>query len=85
MSIATTPSPLSVNVICGWSQCDTCCTYNVDLISVTQLHREFLRAGSDVLQSFTFFASDDQLKARGVQTTGAEINEAGMRLVRDRS
>ena len=50
-----------------------------------QLHREFLRAGSDVLQSFTFFASDDQLRARGVQTTGAEINEAGMRLVRDHS
>ena len=50
---------------------------------MTQLHREFLRAGSDVLQSFTFFASDDQLKARGVQTTGAEINEAGMRLVKE--
>ena len=41
-----------------------------------------MRAGSDVLQSFTFFASDDQLQARGVQTTGAEINEAGMRLVK---
>ena len=50
--------------------------------SVTQLHREFLRAGSDVLQSFTFFASDDQLQARGVKTTGAEINEAGMKLVK---
>ena len=49
---------------------------------MTQLHREFLRAGSDVLQSFTFFASDDQLQARGVETTGAEINEAGMRLVK---
>ena len=29
------------------------------------LHREFLRAGSDVMQAFTFYASDDKLKNRG--------------------
>lgn len=30
-----------------------------------QLHREFLRAGADVMQTFTFYASDDKLKNRG--------------------
>ena len=30
-----------------------------------QLHREFLRAGSDVMQAFTFYASDDKLQNRG--------------------
>ena len=34
-------------------------------ISVKELHREFLRAGSDVMQTFTFYASDDKLGNRG--------------------
>ena len=29
---------------------------------VKQLHREFARCGSDVLQAFTFYSSDDKLK-----------------------
>ena len=33
--------------------------------AVRQLHREFLRAGSDVMQAFTFYASDDKLSNRG--------------------
>jgi betaine-homocysteine S-methyltransferase len=33
--------------------------------AVKQLHREFMRAGSDVMQTFTFYASDDKLKNRG--------------------
>ncbi|KAH8040342.1 hypothetical protein HPB51_010122 [Rhipicephalus microplus] len=33
--------------------------------AVRQLHREFLRAGSDVMQAFTFYASDDKLINRG--------------------
>lgn len=33
--------------------------------AVKQLHREFLRSGSDVMQTFTFYASDDKLKNRG--------------------
>jgi len=33
--------------------------------AVTQLHREFLRAGSDVMQTFTFYASEDKLDNRG--------------------
>uniref|UniRef100_UPI003AAADDCC betaine--homocysteine S-methyltransferase 1-like isoform X4 n=1 Tax=Centroberyx gerrardi TaxID=166262 RepID=UPI003AAADDCC len=30
--------------------------------AVRQLHREFLRAGSNVMQTFTFYASDDKLE-----------------------
>ena len=30
-------------------------------ISVKQLHKEFFRAGSDVIQAFTFYASDDKM------------------------
>ena len=33
--------------------------------AVRQLHREFLRAGSDVMQALTFYASDDKLENRG--------------------
>lgn len=34
-------------------------------LSVRQLHREFLRAGSNVMQTFTFYASEDKLENRG--------------------
>ena len=40
--------------------------------AVRQLHREFLRAGSDVMQAFTFYASEDKLVNRG--------NKAGVKL-----
>jgi len=33
--------------------------------AVLQLHREFLRAGSTVMQTFTFYASEDKLDNRG--------------------
>ncbi|XP_034048568.1 betaine--homocysteine S-methyltransferase 1 [Thalassophryne amazonica] len=53
--------------------------------SVRQLHREFLRAGADVLQAFTFYASDDKLANRGhIQCfTGQEINKAACDLARE--
>lgn len=35
------------------------------VFAVRQLHREFLRAGSNVMQTFTFYASDDKLENRG--------------------
>jgi len=48
--------------------------------AVRQLHREFLRAGADVMQAFTFYASDDKLKNRGNEAaskyTCAGINQA---------
>ena len=43
------------------------------LFTVRQLHREFLRSGSDVIQAFTFYASEDKLENRGndaAQTIG---------------
>merc|ERR1719436_32649 len=33
--------------------------------AVKQLHTEFARAGSDVMQTFTFYASEDKLQNRG--------------------
>lgn len=33
--------------------------------AVKSLHREFLRAGADVMQTFTFYASEDKLENRG--------------------
>lgn len=36
---------------------------------VRQLHREFLRAGANVMQTFTFYASDDKLENRGNKLT----------------
>ncbi|XP_076615066.1 betaine--homocysteine S-methyltransferase 1 [Chaetodon auriga] len=52
--------------------------------AVRQLHREFLRAGSDVMQTFTFYASDDKLENRGntQRFTGQQINEAACDLAR---
>uniref|UniRef100_A0A8C9WTZ5 Betaine--homocysteine S-methyltransferase n=1 Tax=Scleropages formosus TaxID=113540 RepID=A0A8C9WTZ5_SCLFO len=53
--------------------------------AVRQLHREFLRAGSNVMQTFTFYASDDKLENRGnvLQFTGQQINEAACDLARE--
>ncbi|XP_021446355.2 betaine--homocysteine S-methyltransferase 1 [Oncorhynchus nerka] len=53
--------------------------------AVRQLHREFLRAGSNVMQTFTFYASDDKLENRGnaQRFTGTQINEAACDLARE--
>jgi len=40
--------------------------------AVKQLHREFLRAGADVMQAFTYYASEDKLVNRG--------NDAGKKI-----
>ncbi|KAF6123246.1 betaine--homocysteine S-methyltransferase [Phyllostomus discolor] len=48
--------------------------------AVRQLHREFLRAGSNVMQTFTFYASEDKLENRGnyvaEKISGNKVNEA---------
>merc|ERR1711962_1864115 len=55
--------------------------------AVRQLHREFLRAGSDVMQAFTFYASEDKLTNRGNKagkTLGVEaINRAASKLAKE--
>lgn len=55
--------------------------------AVKGLHREFVRAGSDVMQTFTFYASDDKLKNRGndasAKYTCRGINDAACRIARE--
>ncbi|XP_072904319.1 betaine--homocysteine S-methyltransferase 1 [Hemitrygon akajei] len=55
--------------------------------AVKQLHREFLRAGSTVLQTFTFYASEDKLMNRGnyveEKITGSKVNEAACDIARE--
>ena len=46
--------------------------------AVENLHREFLHAGADVMQAFTFYASDDKLANRGNDAnkySGSAINK----------
>ncbi|XP_076332396.1 betaine--homocysteine S-methyltransferase 1-like isoform X2 [Tachypleus tridentatus] len=55
--------------------------------AVRQLHREFLRAGSDVMQAFTFYASESNLKYRGNEAgenfSEDEINNEACKLARE--
>ncbi|RDD45142.1 Betaine--homocysteine S-methyltransferase 1 [Trichoplax sp. H2] len=54
--------------------------------AVKQLHREFLRAGSDVMQCFTFYASEDKLENRGnkaAQHGVGAVNEAACKIARE--
>jgi betaine-homocysteine S-methyltransferase len=51
--------------------------------ALTQLHREFLRAGAEVLQTMTFYASDDKLATVGLAGAVDEINHNAVRLARE--
>ncbi|XP_062238094.1 betaine--homocysteine S-methyltransferase 1-like [Platichthys flesus] len=53
--------------------------------AVRQLHREFLRAGANVIQTFTFYCSEDKLEISGnvSNISGAQINEAACDLARE--
>merc|ERR1719190_146069 len=55
--------------------------------AVRQLHYEYARAGADVMQTFTFYASEDKLKNRGNEAAakhGArQINQAACDIARD--
>jgi betaine-homocysteine S-methyltransferase len=51
--------------------------------ALTQLHREFLRAGAEVLQTMTFYASDDKLATVGMEGTVDEINRNAVRIARE--
>ncbi|XP_078580837.1 betaine--homocysteine S-methyltransferase 1-like isoform X1 [Branchiostoma floridae x Branchiostoma japonicum] len=54
---------------------------------VKQLHREFMRAGADVLQAFTFYSTDDKLhlagNLAGESVTCHDQNEAACKLVQE--
>ena len=51
--------------------------------ALAQLHREFLRAGVDVLQTMTFYASDDKLATVGMEGKVDEINRNAVQVARE--
>jgi len=51
--------------------------------AVRELHREFARAGADVLQALNFFANDSLMKELGVEHTAQEVNRAACRIARE--
>jgi betaine-homocysteine S-methyltransferase len=50
--------------------------------ALIELHREFLRAGADVLQTMTFYASDDKLATVGLEGKVDDINRDAVRIAR---
>lgn len=51
--------------------------------ALLQLHREFRRAGSEVLQTCTFYASEEKLRSSGVSDKVEAINRSATRLARE--
>lgn len=51
--------------------------------ALRELHREFLRAGSRVLQALTFFATREKLTRAGYGKRTEEINVAAVRLAKE--
>lgn len=51
--------------------------------ALRQLHQEFLRAGSDVLQALTFYASRDKLATAGYAKRMEAINRSAVRITRE--
>ncbi len=51
--------------------------------ALRQLHREFLRAGADVLQALTFYASKEKLGTAGYADKVKAINRAAVRIAKE--
>src|SRR5437870_11771941 len=51
--------------------------------ALAQLHREFLRAGAEVLQALTFYASEDKLATVGLSGRVDDINRAAVTVARE--
>jgi|SRR5437867_2458085 len=51
--------------------------------ALRQLHLEFLKAGSQVLQALTFFATREKLNRAGYGAQTEEINRAAVRIARE--
>ncbi len=51
--------------------------------ALRELHREFLRAGAEVLQTMTFYASDDKLATVGLEGRVDDINREAVRIARE--
>jgi len=50
--------------------------------ALAELHREFLRSGVDVLQTMTFYASDDKLATVGLEGKVDDINRNAVEIAR---
>src|ERR687893_2221753 len=50
--------------------------------ALAQLHREFMRAGAEVLQALTFYASEDKLETVGLGGKVRDINRAAVEIAR---
>ncbi len=50
--------------------------------ALAELHREFLNSGVDVLQTMTFYASDDKLATVGLEGKVDDINRAAVQIAR---
>jgi betaine-homocysteine S-methyltransferase len=50
--------------------------------ALAELHREFLRAGAEVLQALTFYASEDKLATVGLSDKVDDINRAAVKIAR---
>ena len=50
---------------------------------VTQLHREFMHAGSDVIEAFTYYANRDKLRIMGREGDLEEINRTALKLAKE--
>lgn len=50
--------------------------------ALVQLHREFLRSGAEVLQTLTFYASEDKLDTVGLGGKADDINRAAVKIAK---
>ncbi|HET6885442.1 MAG TPA: homocysteine S-methyltransferase family protein, partial [Rubrobacteraceae bacterium] len=51
--------------------------------ALAELHREFVRAGVDVIQTLTFYASEDKLATVGLESRVDDMNRAATRVARE--
>lgn len=50
---------------------------------VKQLHREFMNAGSDIIEAFTYYAHRDKLRLIGRESDLEEINRTALKLAKE--
>src|SRR5580700_7248505 len=51
--------------------------------AVTRLHEDFVHAGSDVVEAFTYYAHRQKLKVIGRENILEDINRQALRIARD--
>jgi len=51
--------------------------------ALVELHREFVRAGAEVIQTLTFYASEDKLATVGLEGRVDDMNRAAVRAARE--